>query len=133
MADVQQMLSASKLLGDVNLLSVSVDPQYDTPAILSSYAESFGADDKGWSFITGQPGEIEHLVVDGFKTAIGERKETAPGAFDIAHSSKLAVVDRFGAIRGYYSVAGSAEERKTELERLYNMLFTVMRAEAGDP
>ena len=35
------------------LLSVTVDPDYDTPAVLADYAQRWGADARGWHFLTG--------------------------------------------------------------------------------
>jgi len=45
----------------VRLVSITIDPEHDTPAVLSAYAERFGAS-PGWSFLTGSPGDVEQLL-----------------------------------------------------------------------
>lgn len=46
---------------DVRLLSVSIDPEYDTPEVLSAYARRYGAGDT-WTFATGDPDEIRRMA-----------------------------------------------------------------------
>jgi protein SCO1/2 len=66
-------------------------------------------------------------VVDGFKLAVGEREDKAePGVYDIAHSTKLALVDRFGNIRGYYSIDEDG------LAELYHRTLRVIRVKEGE-
>lgn len=125
MVELARDIETSKIADHVGLLSVSVDPEFDTPAVLKAYADELGADTERWSFVTGTTPEITRFVVDGFKTAIGERREISPGVFDIAHSSRLALVDATGVVRGYFSAdAEWAEDR----HRLYHALFPVIRA-----
>ena len=103
MQSFQEQIDNSKLGDRVALLTVTVDPENDTPAVLADYAESYGIGGN-WRLLTGEQAAIEDFVVGGFKLAVGEREEVEPGVYDIAHSSKLALVDRFGNIRGYYSI-----------------------------
>ncbi len=56
---VQQTASERGL--DVKLVSVSVDPVIDTPERLRAFAEKFNAG-KGWTFVTGEKGEIDSLL-----------------------------------------------------------------------
>jgi protein SCO1/2 len=86
------------------LLSVTVDPEKDTPQKLEAYAKDLGVDDPRWVFLTGAKAAIRSLVVDGFKLAAQEReaKSDARKDPDIIHSSRLALVDKHGIIRGYY-------------------------------
>lgn len=92
-------------IDEVKLLSISVDPEYDTPERLSEYADLYDADPERWTFLTGGVDAIEQLVVGGFKTAIGEPTEET-GVMDIAHSGYFVLVDPQGGIRGYYGVDG---------------------------
>lgn len=123
MLDFQDQLERSKLADRVELLSVSVDPEHDTPEVLADYAEQIGAD---WRFVTGSEAEIQHFVVDGFKLAVGESKQTEPGVIDIAHSTKLALVDRWGNVRGYYATDPDG------LAELYHRTLRVIRLEEGE-
>ena len=90
-------------IDEVKLLSISVDPEYDTPERLREYALNNGADLERWTFLTGDEESIRELVVGGFKTAMGEPTEET-GVFDIAHAGYFVLIDPDGGIRGYYGV-----------------------------
>lgn len=136
MLSFQEQITRSRLDDRVELLTVTVDPITDTPEVLAGYADSLGADLDNWRFLTGSPSSIESFVVDGFKLAVGEREPvtaesgtkqgTEPGIYDIAHSTKLALVDRFGQIRGYYSIDNDG------LAELYHRTVRVIRIEEGE-
>jgi len=79
--------------------SISVDPDYDRPAVLAEYAKRFRNDER-WIFLTGDRDTILKLSAEGFKLAAGGPPE--PGAEPLLHSSKFAVADRSGTIRDYY-------------------------------
>ena len=87
--------------GLVKFVSVSVDPNYDTAEVLQKYARVRGADKPNWFFLTGSKSEIYRIMHDDFKLPIAENS----GSTDepITHSAKLALIDRRGRIRGYYS------------------------------
>jgi cytochrome oxidase Cu insertion factor (SCO1/SenC/PrrC family) len=84
----------------VRFVSISVDPQRDTPAALRNYASKV-RNDRRWVFLTGNRDTIVKLSVDGFKLAAGGT--TATAAEPLLHSSKFAVADKDGVIRAYYS------------------------------
>jgi protein SCO1/2 len=85
----------------VRLVSFSVDPVHDTPAVLQAYAAKYGATER-WLFLTGPLEEIRRLSVDGFK--LGFDPAPAPGTSDepVVHSTRFVLVDGEGHIRGYY-------------------------------
>jgi protein SCO1 len=95
------------LPAEVQLVSITVDPSRDTPEVLARYARQMGADSSRWLFLTGHPAEIRRLCVEGFKLALdeGAGSEAEP----ITHSSRFVLVDRSGAIRGYYSGTEEAD------------------------
>jgi cytochrome oxidase Cu insertion factor (SCO1/SenC/PrrC family) len=82
----------------VRFVSISVDPARDTPAVLSRYAARVRNDPR-WTFLTGDRDEIVNLSVKGFKLTAGD---PMPGGEPLLHSSKFAVADKQGVIRGYY-------------------------------
>jgi protein SCO1/2 len=61
MAQVQEALG-SEFGVRIAFVSISVDPQRDTPAVLKRYAESHGARLSGWSFLTGSPASIRDVI-----------------------------------------------------------------------
>ena len=86
---------------DVTLVSVTVDPENDTPERLRQVAAEYGALPGRWQFLTGPEPAVRALIVDGFATAMGD----APASrdlVDIAHSTKFVLVDGALNIRGYY-------------------------------
>jgi protein SCO1/2 len=95
MSELQKPLEKT----DVHLVSFSVDPETDTPEVLRGYAEKLQADPKRWDFLTGPKSAIYKLSHDGFKLAVsdGSEAEGVP-----VHSTRMALVDRHGQIRGYY-------------------------------
>lgn len=86
------------------LVSISVDPAHDTPEVLSRYAKSFGADPERWLFLTGDADRLRNWVVEAFKVPAraATDAEILQGAEDVAHSSKLALVDRGNQVVGYF-------------------------------
>jgi protein SCO1/2 len=100
-----------QLFEDIRLVSFSVDPYNDTPAVLTEYARRYGADPDRWLFLTGDPEGIQKLSVGGFKLALDPTSGTE--AEPITHSSRVVLVDRDANIRGYYGT----DEAK-DLDRL---------------
>lgn len=92
MHKLQQRVSGDT---DLYLISISVDPQHDSPPVLNNFAHHFGGPASNWIFLTGSPGTVHLLAHDVFH--VGD----LIGKMD--HSTKFALVDRQGAIRGYYS------------------------------
>ena len=82
----------------VRFVSISVDPARDTPAVLATYAARTRNDPR-WTFLTGDRDAIVDLSVKGFKLSAGD---PMPGGEALLHSSKFAVADKEGVIRGYY-------------------------------
>ena len=93
----------------VRFVSVSTDPEHDTPEVLQKYAEHFHAAPDRWLFLTGEKGKVYGLIRDGFLLAVAEQ----PGAEQpIIHSTKLMLVDKNGVVRNFYD--GASEGRSTE-------------------
>lgn len=86
--------------GNVRLVTITVDPDYDTPAVLAEYARLAHADNDHWKFLTGTRRYIWELIKDGFKLPVGDNPDDK--AMPILHSQKFVLVDRLGRIRGYY-------------------------------
>lgn len=100
----------------VRFVSISVDPARDTPAALAAYAKR-NRNDPRWTFLTGDRQAIIDLSVKGFKLAAGD---PMPGGEALLHSSRFAVADKDGVIRGYYDATDGRvpEEVAGVVERL---------------
>jgi protein SCO1/2 len=89
-----------KALGNagVQLISFSLDPANDTPAVLKDYAKTYAADESTWRLLTGDAQAIYH-VAKGLKMGA----IPASGAQGIEHDTHFVLVDQAGKVRGYYS------------------------------
>jgi protein SCO1/2 len=96
MARLQDDLPAQKA---IKLVSFSVNPDKDTPLVLSQYADKFNASSDRWLFLTGGYEEIKNLVQNGFRLSVATTYSD-PGV--ILHSPRLVLIDRQAQIRGYY-------------------------------
>lgn len=95
MATLQQKLGAD--FGPrVHFVSVTVEPEVDTPAVLAAYAQRFGADPAGWSFLTGTSAQISNVV----RRYGAFAKRLKPGEVD--HLFLTSLVDRRGMLRVQY-------------------------------
>jgi protein SCO1 len=90
------------------LVSLTTDPEFDTPPILRAYAERFGADATRWSFLTGTKKQIGALAIDSLKlTAIEKKPEERQADNDLfVHSTIFVVVDRRAQLRGVFETDG---------------------------
>jgi cytochrome oxidase Cu insertion factor (SCO1/SenC/PrrC family) len=61
---------------DVRLVSITVDPAYDTPDVLTRYAQSFAAQPQRWLFLTGDKATIYRLVREGFRLGLMDPQES---------------------------------------------------------
>lgn len=87
----------------VGFVSISVNPEKDSPAILASYAERYGADPARWRFLTGRKTEIGKV-----QASLG-----APaGAEPDAHSLRFYLVDQEGRLAGFYDTSSEGSIRQ---------------------
>jgi cytochrome oxidase Cu insertion factor (SCO1/SenC/PrrC family) len=76
MARLQEELKTEP---DFRLVSITVDPEQDTPETLTEYATRFGADRDRWLFLTGEKRAIYTLAVEGFRLGVAEPEESDQG------------------------------------------------------
>ena len=107
---VGQMVELSRAVGrtkgKVRVVAISVDPETDTPERLREYAQRMGVGENFW-LLTGPLPEIFRIAREGFKVAVEENPPAmVPQAGKMLHSTKVALVDGRGRIRGYYDGTG---------------------------
>jgi cytochrome oxidase Cu insertion factor (SCO1/SenC/PrrC family) len=88
MARLQDAFTAEP---DVRLVSITVDPAFDTPEVLTRYAQSFAAQPQRWFFLTGDKATIYRLVREGFRLGLMDpqepvRSSAVPAAGRIRHA-----------------------------------------------
>ena len=97
----------------VFFLSITVDPERDTPAVLQRYAQAHGANLAGWAFLTGTPTEIQQVAR---RYGIYYRK-TPRG--DVDHTFLTSLVDQSGILRvQYLGVRFDPDELLRDLQTL---------------
>jgi len=99
----------------VQLVTFTVDPETDTPAVLSAYADKFGADPNRWWFLTGPKKSVFDLIQNGFLQVVQDNSGQPPadGQFKVTHSTHLALVDGDGNLRNFYD--GDRIEARADL------------------
>lgn len=93
----------------VTLVTITVDPERDTPEALANYADNFGAE-PDWLFLTKDQQTIYPLIRDSFGLSVQE--ETGPNrkpGWEITHSTRVVHVDATGHIRGKYNALDPVE------------------------
>jgi protein SCO1/2 len=114
---MRELQERTRGLSNVQLVSISVDPARDSPAVLKAYGTKHRADFTRWTFLTGAFSDIEALVVKGFMSAMSPR---AGDMMDITHGEHFVVVDGTRSIRAFRRV--STPDELTELERIVTQL-----------
>jgi protein SCO1/2 len=96
----ERLAGVQRMLGDrVDVVSVSVDPEYDTPQRLAAFARANGAESPRWHFLTGESRHVRETVLRGFQVAFARDSDDISS---ITHGVHVVLVDGRGRIRGYY-------------------------------
>lgn len=93
--EMGQLYNNFEQTDDLQFVSISVDPDHDTLAVLKSYALANGVTDARWQFLHAPQEEVVQLSEGGFMLAADN--------LPMGHSTKFALVDRSGRIRGYFN------------------------------
>lgn len=98
---MRQLQTATRNLarGEARLISVTVDPAYDVPAVLSQYGARIGSNPDRWSFLTGDPAKVESFITKGMLLGLSKDGEGMP-----VHTQKFVLVDREGYVRAYHDL-----------------------------
>lgn len=106
----------------MRFVSFTVDPDYDRPSVLEEYAKRYQAAPDRWFFLTGDKAMLYALSEKHFLLGVGEIPEAEREAADqaVRHSSKFALIDSGGRVRGYYDweEAGSLDRLIQDAEAL---------------
>ena len=84
-----------KLHPDLQFISISVDPEFDTQEVLKNYADANGVNDERWKFLRADMESVKKLSTDGFMFM----SESLPAG----HSVKFVLIDENGDVRQYYN------------------------------
>jgi protein SCO1/2 len=100
MKGLQDRLAGTGVL----LVSITVDPDHDTPEVLDRYARGLGASPDRWRFLTGPKADIHRLIREGFRVPVAENDpdDVRAGAEAVAHSARLALVAPGNRVVGFF-------------------------------
>lgn len=101
MLRIQSQLPAD---GCVQFVSLTADPEFDTPEVLKDYAARFGAAAANWHFLTGPKKELYEFAVNDLKFTVIDNESESPKSLEdrFLHSTQFVLVDQRGRIRGYF-------------------------------
>jgi len=102
-AEMKRLVEQSASLDGVRFVSISVDPERDTPEALTRYAERYQADRSRWLFLTGDERDIRRLAQEGLKLPVADG-DPSRGEDEILHSQRFVLVDAQSRVRGAYDV-----------------------------
>jgi protein SCO1/2 len=98
----ERLAAVEPRLGErVHLVSLSVDPDFDTPERLRAFAAEHGARSARWHFLTGDSAAVQRAVTDGFKISLSHEGPD-DDFLSIVHGVHAVLIDAQGRIRGYY-------------------------------
>jgi len=110
--EVQQTISRTPELADVRLVSATLDPEFDTPAVLAQHAKALGADTRSWHFVTGERDEVL-----AFAKRFGVITEPGDASAPVVHNLRTAVIDPEGRlVKAYSGSAWSPAELVADLK-----------------
>lgn len=118
-AMLQKQLPAGE---DVRLVSLTVDPEFDTPEVLKAYGDKLGTDVARWWFLTGSNAELRRVAIDDFKfVAVPKDVEDQESKDDLfIHSTYFMILDGRGRVRAVIESAepGAVEQTLETIARL---------------
>jgi protein SCO1/2 len=90
------------------LVTLTTDPEFDSPAVLKKYGGRFGADFSRWTFLTGTKGEIAALASGSLKlSALPVKLEDQKSVADLfIHTTIFVIVDKHAQLRGFFETGG---------------------------
>jgi|FaiFalFF_MnMetaG_3_1042247.scaffolds.fasta_scaffold03488_3 protein SCO1/2 len=131
MRELQEQVAAEGLSDQVFFVTITFDPERDTPEVLRRYAQARKVDFTNWAFLTGDPSTIRHLtealgiytervyVINGTPVATPGASAGAATYF-INHTDRIFLVDRQGRVRAL--LPGSRTELPEAMEKIRRLV-----------
>jgi protein SCO1/2 len=90
------------------LVTLTTDPEFDSPAVLKRYGQRFDADFNRWNFLTGTKSEIAALASGSLKlSAVPVKLEDQKSVADLfIHTTIFVIVDKHAQLRGFFETGG---------------------------
>jgi protein SCO1 len=127
MKSLQDLLPATS---SAKLVTLTTDPDFDTPEILKRYGERFNADFNRWTFLTGTKNQIANLASDSLKlSAVPVKLEDQKSVADLfIHTTIFVVVDKHAQLRGIFETGGDGVDWTNDVQP--KLLATIRQLES---
>jgi len=118
--EMKELEQALPPASQAKLVTLTTDPDFDTPTVMNARAQQFNADPRRWLFLTGTKSQIANLAIHSLKlTAIEKKPEERESAQDLfIHSTIFVVIDKQAQLRGIFQTTGDGVDPakvKTEI------------------
>ncbi|HSY09451.1 MAG TPA: SCO family protein [Candidatus Dormibacteraeota bacterium] len=128
-AQMKSLQDSLPQTSDAKLVTLTTDPDYDSPAAMKKYGQHFGADFNRWTFLTGTKNEIKNLAANSLKlSAVPVKPEDQKNSADLfIHTTIFVVVDKHAQLRGIFETGGEGVDWTNSVQP--KLLATVRRLE----
>ncbi|HEY6169337.1 MAG TPA: SCO family protein [Verrucomicrobiae bacterium] len=109
---------------DLAFVSLTADPEFDTPAVLDKYAQANAGDASRWQLLTGPKRDLYSLAIRSLLLSVDENpagKEDVKLDDLFIHSTRLVLVDRRGRLRAYFN--GDGTQPRADIATAVNTLL----------
>lgn len=132
MREIQEQVAAEGLSDQVFFVTITFDPERDTPEVMRRYAQARKVDFTNWAFLTGDPSTIRHLtevlgiytervyLINGTPAAETPQASGGAATYLINHTDRIFLVDRQGRVRAL--LPGSQTELKDAMEKIRRLV-----------
>lgn len=122
MARVAKVYNKNRLM---RFISISVDPENDTPSVLAEYSKEFVVENKKWDFVTGDRELIfslakEDFLVDVIQDTVNKK--------DVIHTPMMILIDPQKRIRGFYDSSRGAEQVNLLIDEIKLLITEELRS-----
>jgi protein SCO1 len=117
---MKELQDALPVAGKTRLVTLTTDPEFDTPPVLEKYAARFDADTNRWTFLTGTKKEVGALAAGGLKLSAVEVKPSERQSENdlFIHSTIFVVVDKQARLRGVFETSGEGVNWQAEKQKI---------------
>lgn len=122
MARVAKIYNNNRLM---RFISISVDPEYDTPAVLYEYSKPFVAENKKWDFVSGDKDLIFSIAKNDF---LVDAIQDTVNKNEIIHTPMIILLDPQKRIRGYYDSSRGPDQVNVLIDEIKLLITEELRS-----
>jgi protein SCO1/2 len=128
-AQMKSLQDALPQTSNAKLVTLTTDPDFDTPPIMKKYGERFGADFNRWTFLTGTKAQIGALATGSLKlSAVPVKPKDQKNSADLfIHTTIFVAIDKHAQLRGIFETGGEGVDWTNDVQP--RLLKTVRQLE----